>query len=39
MPIVTIQSRREGTQARRDLGAAEEKAALIKGASHLCSMS
>ena len=35
MPIVTIQVTREGTTAGADSLSAEEKAALIKGASQL----
>lgn len=35
MPIVTIQVTREGTQPGADAVTAEEKAALIKGASEL----
>ncbi|WP_394835972.1 4-oxalocrotonate tautomerase family protein [Pendulispora rubella] len=35
MPIVTIQVTREGTSPDRDSVTAEEKAALIKGASEL----
>jgi 4-oxalocrotonate tautomerase len=35
MPIVTIQVTREGTQPGADRLTAEEKAALIKGASEL----
>jgi 4-oxalocrotonate tautomerase len=35
MPIVTIQVTREGTQPGADSVTAEEKAALIKGASEL----
>jgi len=35
MPIVTIQVTREGTTPGRDAVSAEEKAALIKGASEL----
>ncbi|GGC87787.1 tautomerase family protein [Chelatococcus reniformis] len=35
MPIVTIQITREGSGSRRSAATAEEKAALIKGASQL----
>jgi 4-oxalocrotonate tautomerase len=35
MPIVTIQVTREGTQPGNDAVTADEKAALIKGASQL----
>lgn len=35
MPIVTIQITREGSGPGRDAATAEEKAALIKGASEL----